>query len=73
MDTPREPHLTVMKRILWYLWGTTDVSLHLRRFATTDLVVYTDANWAGCPGTRRSTSDFVVFLDDSLISWSSKR
>ena len=73
MHAPQEPHLTIMKRIMRYLWSTIDVSLHLRRFATTELVVYTDADWAGCADTRRSTSGFVVFLDDSLVSWSSKR
>jgi hypothetical protein len=35
-------------------------------------MVYTDAGWAGCPDTRRSTSGNDVFLDDNLVSWSSK-
>ncbi|GJY25695.1 ribonuclease H-like domain-containing protein [Tanacetum coccineum] len=40
---------------------------------TTDLVAYSDADWAGCPTTRRSTSGYCVFLGNNLLSWSSKR
>ncbi|GJW38690.1 ribonuclease H-like domain-containing protein [Tanacetum coccineum] len=38
-----------------------------------DLVAYSDADWAGCPTTRRSTSGYCVFLGNNLLSWSSKR
>jgi hypothetical protein len=37
------------------------------------MVTYIDADWAGCPNTRCSISGFCVYLDDNLISWSSKR
>ncbi|GJT13592.1 ribonuclease H-like domain-containing protein [Tanacetum coccineum] len=40
---------------------------------TTSLVGYTDADWAGCPSTHRSTSGYCVFLGDNLLSWSAKR
>jgi hypothetical protein len=73
MHDPREPHLTAMKRILRYLHGTPDFGLLLCRSSSSNLVVYTDADWAGCPDTRRSTSGYAVFLGDNLVSWSAKR
>jgi hypothetical protein len=73
MHDPREPHLTAMKRILRYLRGTPNFSLLLRPSSRSDLVVYTDVDWAGCPDTRRSTSGYAVFLRDNLVSWSAKR
>jgi hypothetical protein len=73
MHDPREPHLTAMKRILLYLQGTSDYGLLLRHLSSSDLVVYTDADWAGCPDTHCSTSGYAVFLGDNLVSWSAKR
>jgi hypothetical protein len=73
MHDPRESHLTAMKRILRYLRGTPDCGLLLHHSSSSDLVVYTDADWAGCPNTRRSTSGYAVFLGDNLVSWSAKQ
>jgi hypothetical protein len=73
MHDPREPHLTAMKRILRYLQGTSAYGLLLRCSSSSDLVVYTDADWAGCSDTRRSTSGYAVFLGDNLFSWLAKR
>jgi len=72
MHDPRAPHLAALKRILRYVRGTLDLGLLLRPSSSTDLVVYTDADWAGCPDTRKSTSGYAVFLGDNLVSWSSK-
>jgi hypothetical protein len=73
MHDPQEPHLTALKRLLRYLRGTVDYGLLLHRSPSTELVVYTDADWAGCSDTRRSTSGYAVFLGGNLVSWSSKR
>ncbi|GJR37024.1 ribonuclease H-like domain-containing protein [Tanacetum coccineum] len=73
MHDHREPHLNAMKRVLCYLQGTTDLGLQLFRSITSQLIAYSDANWAGCPATRRSTSGYCVFLGYNLLTWSSKR
>ncbi|KAI3822381.1 hypothetical protein L1987_09970 [Smallanthus sonchifolius] len=40
---------------------------------STKLTAYSDADWGGCPDSRRSTSGYCIFMGDNLISWSSKR
>ncbi|XP_071717884.1 uncharacterized mitochondrial protein AtMg00810-like [Rutidosis leptorrhynchoides] len=60
------------RQIIRYIKGTTDLGLHLYASSPTNLVAYSDADWAGCPSTRRSTSGYCVFLGNNLLSWSSK-
>ena len=37
------------------------------------LIVFTDADWAGNPVDHRSTTGFLVFLGNNLITWASKK
>nr|GEX15003.1 ribonuclease H-like domain-containing protein [Tanacetum cinerariifolium] len=73
MHDPHDSHFTALKCILRYVRGTLDYDLQLYVSSTTQLSAYTDADWAGCPVTRRSTSGYCVFLEDNLLSWSAKR
>ncbi|GJX70294.1 ribonuclease H-like domain-containing protein [Tanacetum coccineum] len=73
MHDPREPYFSALKRILRYVQCTMDYGVQLFSSSTTDLVAYSDADWAGCPTTRRSTLWYCVFLGNNLLSWSSKR
>ncbi|XP_071714956.1 uncharacterized mitochondrial protein AtMg00810-like [Rutidosis leptorrhynchoides] len=73
MHAPTTTHLLALKRIIRYLQGTLSLGLHIRKTFSQSLIAYTDADWAGCPDTRRSTSAYCIYLGDYLISWSSKR
>ncbi|XP_071687627.1 uncharacterized mitochondrial protein AtMg00810-like [Rutidosis leptorrhynchoides] len=73
MHDPREPHMATLRRIIRYVQGTLDLGLQLFSSSTCSLVAYSDADWAGCPSTRRSTSGHCVFLGNNLLSCSSKR
>ncbi|GJY87609.1 ribonuclease H-like domain-containing protein [Tanacetum coccineum] len=58
MHDSREPHFAALKRILRYVRGTMDFGLQLYVSATTSLVGYTDADWAGCPSTRNAEAEY---------------
>nr|GEY68316.1 NBS-containing resistance-like protein [Tanacetum cinerariifolium] len=53
--------------------GTLDFGLHLYASTTTYFLGYTDADWVGCPSSRRSNFGYCVFLGDNILSWPSKR
>ncbi|GJS02698.1 ribonuclease H-like domain-containing protein [Tanacetum coccineum] len=61
MHEPREPPFSALKRILRYVRGTLDHGLQLFSSSTTSLVAYSDADWAGCPTTRRSLQGYCSF------------
>ncbi|KAG7542778.1 GAG-pre-integrase domain [Arabidopsis thaliana x Arabidopsis arenosa] len=73
MHQPRVPHLNALKRIIRYLQGTLHYGIQMTKGCLDSLTAYSDADWAGCPDTRRSTSGYCVFLGPNLISWSAKR
>ncbi|KAK4360865.1 hypothetical protein RND71_019817 [Anisodus tanguticus] len=73
MHDPRVEHMNAIKRIIRYIQGTLDYGLHLYPSSTSTLVSYTDADWGGCPDTRRSTSGYCMFLGNNLVSRSAKR
>ncbi|KAM1351501.1 hypothetical protein ACFXTH_005260 [Malus domestica] len=72
MHSPLDSHFVAVKRILRYLKGSLHLGLCFQP-GNLDIRAYTDADWAGDPNDRRSTTGFVVFLGDNPISWSSKK
>ncbi|GKC62159.1 retrovirus-related pol polyprotein from transposon TNT 1-94, partial [Tanacetum coccineum] len=70
---PTEKYLKEVKRIFRYLRGTIHMGLWYLRGSGFELTSFSDANHAGCIGTRKSTSERIQFLFDKLVSWMSKK
>ncbi|RVW16345.1 Retrovirus-related Pol polyprotein from transposon RE1 [Vitis vinifera] len=73
LHAPTEVHFQAVKRILHYVQGTLHFGLKFTSCSSMGLVAYSDADWAGCPDTRRSTSGYSIFLGNNLVSWSAKK
>ncbi|KAK2966740.1 hypothetical protein RJ640_001064 [Escallonia rubra] len=73
LSAPRSTHYATVLRILRYIKGTLFHGLHFSKYSSLELRAYSDADWAGDPTDRRSTTGFCFFLGDSLISWRSKK
>jgi hypothetical protein len=72
MSTPTTIHLAAAKRILRYLRGTLNHGIVFSP-GPIQLSAFTDADWAGDPDDRRSTSGYLVYLGSNPITWSAKK
>jgi hypothetical protein len=70
---PKEVHLRTIKRIMRYLVYTPKFGLWYPKGSSFDLIVYSNADWAGCKIDRKITSGTCQFLGRSLVSWASKK
>ncbi|RVW79030.1 Retrovirus-related Pol polyprotein from transposon TNT 1-94 [Vitis vinifera] len=66
-------HWDVVIRILQYIKSTPGQGVLYENRGHTQVVGYTDADWAGSPTDRCSTSGYCVFIGGNLISWKSKK
>ncbi|XP_020696587.1 uncharacterized protein LOC110109731, partial [Dendrobium catenatum] len=72
MHDPQQKHAYMLKRLLRYIKGTSDFGIPITKF-NLRLTSYSDADWAGDPTSRKSTTGFCSFLGDTLISWTVKK
>jgi hypothetical protein len=67
--SPTKDHFLAVKRILRYVKGTLHFGLTFHPSdAPGALVAYSNADWLGCPNTRRSNSSYSIYLGDNLVS-----
>ena len=71
-SNPLEVHWKMVKRIFRYLKGTADYGLVYSADGTQGFVGFCDADWAGLP-CRKSTSGSVLFYNNCLVAWKSKK
>ena len=77
-SNPTEASMVKSKRVLRYLAGTPSMGLtytHTNTHTDDNVVVnaYSDADWGGDPVDRKSTTGYVVFINDNVVSWNSKK
>nr|GEX33252.1 retrovirus-related Pol polyprotein from transposon TNT 1-94 [Tanacetum cinerariifolium] len=68
MIAPKE-----VKRIFRYLRGTVNTGLWNTKDSGFELTGFSDADYAGCKDSFKSTSGGAQFLGEKLVSWSSKK
>jgi hypothetical protein len=72
LNKPSSTHMHAAKRVLRYLQGTATLGITYRP-PPLRLQGYSDANWAGDMDTRRSTTGYIVMLNNGAIAWKSRR
>lgn len=72
MSHPTTTHLEAAKQVLHYIKGTLHFGISFTLGPLT-LTAFSDADGAGDPSDRRSTTGLLVFLGPNPISWSTKK
>ncbi|KAM1723464.1 hypothetical protein COP2_022338 [Malus domestica] len=73
MHAPRTTHLQSAKRILRYVKGTLSHGLLFHKARHFNLYGFSDSDWAGSVGDRRSTTGACIFLGPNLLTWTAKK
>jgi hypothetical protein len=73
MESPKDSHWKMAKRILRYVVGTLNFGLWYTKSNSNQLSGYTDSDFAGSLDDRKSTYGHVFQLGTNLVSWASKK
>ncbi|KAG8478652.1 hypothetical protein CXB51_028465 [Gossypium anomalum] len=66
MEHPKEMHFPATKKILCYLQGTSDYGILYKKGVKSNLIGFTDSDFAGDTNDRKSTSGYVIMLGSGM-------
>ncbi|XP_021812816.1 uncharacterized protein LOC110755837 [Prunus avium] len=69
----KKSHLFAVKRIIKYVSGTTNFGLWYTYDTNSDLVGFSDADWAGCSDDRKNTYREAFYVGNNLVAWHNKK
>jgi hypothetical protein len=72
LQNPGKEHWKLLKRIVRYVKGTTNLGLHYQA-GNSDISGWPDASWADNLDDRKSTGAYLFFIGTCLVSWQSKK
>ena len=73
METPKNTHWQVGKRILRYFAGTTNFGIQYTSISNFKLIEYTNSDFAGSIDDRKSTYGYVFIFGSGSVAWASKK
>ncbi|KAF2324310.1 hypothetical protein GH714_012249 [Hevea brasiliensis] len=73
MACPTQLHFAAVKRILRYLKGTVNYGVFYKRGGASNLVGFTDSDYAGDMYDSKSTSGYVFQMSGGAVAWSSRK
>ncbi len=72
-SNPGMAHWNAVKHLMRYLQGTKDFKLTYAPDGSSDrFTTYSDADFAGEPDSKRSTSGYVIKMGTGAVSWASR-
>jgi KUP system potassium uptake protein len=76
LQSPSEFHLKAAKQVIVYLFKTRTKKLTYSKsndFKSSQILAYTDSDWASDPKDRKSRTGYLIFYKGCLIAWNSRK
>ncbi|XP_071723183.1 secreted RxLR effector protein 161-like [Rutidosis leptorrhynchoides] len=73
MHSPKQSHMNAALKVVRYLKTCLGLGILLSRKCNMEMTAYCDVDYATCPMSRRSITGFYIKVEESLLSWKTKK